>query len=229
MFLPRIQLHSPLQLIENDLPLKPQTHHQQKKKKQTNKKSVDPFTPPAAPQATNAAAGSSWEADPVLIPSNLVSSADEDIAQIYRQHWPQIRTRFSHQNRLQDWYNFRLSTISPASLGELNRIFADQPTVFKFNLAFGIILRNTETGALQYHHPSANNNLVLEQRFLVASAEDLDRLYEEIRNIDLLEWVRQQRPNSKWVVDLVTNVTWFFFGKSVIIRSAVTNACLGTL
>ena len=24
-----------------------------------------------------------------------------------------------------------------------------------------------------------------------------------------MEWVRQQRPNSKWVVDLVTNVTWF--------------------
>ena len=24
-----------------------------------------------------------------------------------------------------------------------------------------------------------------------------------------MEWVRQQRPNSKWVVDLITNVTWF--------------------
>ena len=148
--------------------------------------------------------------DPVLIPPNLVSSSDEDIAEIYRQHWPQIRTRFSRQNRLQDWYNFRLSTISLASLREqLSRIFADQPIVFKVNFALGFILRNTETGTLQYHHPSANNNLVLEQPFLVANAEDLDRLYEEIRNIDYLEWVRQQRPNSKWVVDLVTNVTWF--------------------
>ena len=24
-----------------------------------------------------------------------------------------------------------------------------------------------------------------------------------------MEWIRQQRPNSKWVVDLVTNITWF--------------------
>ena len=79
------------------------------------------------------------------------------------------------------------------------------------NFAFGFILRNTETGALQYHHPSANNNLVLEQPFLVSNTQDLDRLYEEIRNIDFLEWVRQQRPNSKWVVDLVTNVTWFLW------------------
>ena len=168
--------------------------------------------PPATPQSLTATAGSSWEADPVLIPSNLVPSSEENIAQMYRQHWPQIRTRFSRQNRLQDWYNFRLSTISPASLREqLSRIFADQNTVFKVNLSFGFILRNTETGALQYHHPSANNNLVLEQPFQASNREDLERAIEEISNIDFLEWVRQQRPNSKWVVDLVTNVTWFIW------------------
>ena len=81
--------------------------------------------------------------------------------------------------------------------------------MFKVNFAFGFILRNTETGALQYHHPSANNNLVLEQPFLVSNREALERLYQQIAEIDFLEWVRQQRPNSKWVVDLVTNVTWF--------------------
>ena len=129
---------------------------------------------------------------------------------MYRQHWPQIRTRSSRQNGLQDWYNFRLSTISPTALREqLNRIFADQPTVFKINLSFGFILRNTEIAALQYHHPSVNNNLVLEQPFLVSNQADLDRLYEQVNNIDFLEWVRQQRPNSKWTVDHITNVTWF--------------------
>ena len=144
------------------------------------------------------------------MPANLVPSSETDIADVYRQYWSQIRTRFSRQNRLQDWYNFRLSTISPASLREqLSRIFADQITVFKVNFAFGFILRNTETGALQYHHPSANNNLVSEQPFLVSNREDLERAIEEISNIDFLEWVRQQRPNSKRVVDLVTNVTWF--------------------
>ena len=81
--------------------------------------------------------------------------------------------------------------------------------MFKVNFSFGFILRNTETGALQYHHPSANNHLVLEQPFLISSPDDLERLYQQIAEIDFLEWVRQQRPNSKWVVDLVTNVTWF--------------------
>ena len=50
---------------------------------------------------------------------------------------------------------------------------------------------------------------MLEQPFLISNQDDLDRLYQEINNIDFLEWVHQQRPNSKWIVDPVTNVTWF--------------------
>ena len=75
----------------------------------------------------------------------------------------------------------------------------------KVNFSFGFILRNSETLALQYH-PSANNNLVLEQRFLVSNTQDLDRLYEQVNNIDFLEWVQQQRPKSKWMMDLVTKL-----------------------
>ena len=99
--------------------------------------------------AENAAASSGWEADPVLILSNLAPASEENTTQTYRQHRPQIRTRFSRQNCLQDWYNFRLSTISPTALREqLNRIFAHRTTVFEINFSFGFILRNTETGAL---------------------------------------------------------------------------------
>ena len=69
----------------------------------TNTAASEPSaTPQSAPQASAATAGSSWEADPVLIPSNLLSSSDEDVAQTYRQHWSQIRTRFSRHNKLQD-------------------------------------------------------------------------------------------------------------------------------
>ena len=76
-------------------------------------------------------------------------------------------------------------------------------------LRLGFILDNTETGTLQYHHSSANNNLVLEQPFFVSDQADLDHLYQQIVEINFLEWVRQRKPNSKWVVDMVTNATWF--------------------
>ena len=116
----------------------------------------------------------------------------------------------SAHNRLQDWYHFRLSAINPASLrAQLRRIFTNQPTVFTINFSFDFIKHNTETGALQYHHPSENNNLVLDQPFLVSNQDDLEQLYDQISNIDFLEWFRQQRPSSEWVVDLVTNVTCF--------------------
>lgn len=105
---------------------------------------------------------------------------------------------------------FHLSTINPHSLHQqLSQIFADQPTVFKINLSFGFILQNTETRALQCHQPSVNNNLVLEQPFLVSNQDDFELLYDQIRNIDSPEWVHQQRPSSKWVVDLIMNITWF--------------------
>ena len=50
---------------------------------------------------------------------------------------------------------------------------------------------------------------MLEQPFLVSNQDDLERLFDQISNIDFLEGVCQQRPSSKWVVDLVTNVTQF--------------------
>ena len=126
-----------------------------KKSKRSDQASPNTASGPSAtPQASTATAGSTFEADPVLIPANLIPDTEENIAETYRQHWSQIRSQFSRQNRLQDWYNFRLSTVSLTSLHEqLSRIFADQTTVFKVNLSFGFILRNTETGALQYHHP----------------------------------------------------------------------------
>ena len=57
---------------------------------------------------------------------------------------------------------------------------------------------------------------MLEQPFQISSPDDLDRLYQQIAENDFLEWVLQQRPNSKWVVDLVTNVTWFVSKLSLI-------------
>ena len=85
----------------------------------------------------------------------------------------------------------------------------------KIYFAFGFILHDTVTG-LQYHHPSGNNNKVLEQLFVISNQDDLGHLYEQI-NIDFLEWVQQQCPNSSYVA---TIVAWF--GRSGIIQLCTT-------
>ena len=72
-----------------------------KKSKRTDQASARTASEQPTPTQASAAA-SSWEADPVLIPANLVPATEQNIAETYRQHWPQIRTRFSRKNRLQD-------------------------------------------------------------------------------------------------------------------------------
>ena len=76
-------------------------------------------------------------------------------------------------------------------------------------MCLGFILRNNETGALQYYYASRNNEQVFEESFQITTAADLQQVGEALLNLDVLEWVRQWRPNSKWVVEQVTNITFF--------------------
>ena len=81
--------------------------------------------------------------------------------------------------------------------------------MFKLNVSFGFILRNNETGELQYYYASPNNEQVFEEPFQITTSADLPQVREALQNLDVLEWVRQRHPNSKWIVDVVTNITFF--------------------
>ena len=129
--------------------------------------------------------------DPIYPPADLPST-------LHRDHWRTIRTRQSRGNRVQDWYNYRLNSLNMGKLvSDVERIFQDQTTVFKLNLSFGFVLFNNETEQMQYHHSSANNNRVFETPFLVRNREDLQQVRLALENLDVFEWARQQRPNSK--------------------------------
>ena len=82
-------------------------------------------------------------------------------------------------------------------VSDVEHIFEDQTTVFKLNLSFGFVLFNNDIEEMQYHHTSANNNRVFETPFLVCSREDLQQVRTALENLDVFEWARQQRPNSK--------------------------------
>lgn len=101
---------------------------------------------------------SGWQEDPRNM-TDLPETQQNRIPE-YRRHWHQIRTRFSRRNRLLDWYNYRLSSLQPQELiNHLDQIFTDQSTVFKLNVSFGFILRNNETGELQYLYASTRLQL----------------------------------------------------------------------
>ncbi|KAJ8050966.1 hypothetical protein HOLleu_04358 [Holothuria leucospilota] len=89
-------------------------------------------------------------------------------------------------------------------------IFSDQRSVFKLNIGLGFFLRNVETCELRYYYAS-NNSKLFGEPLLITNISTLGHFTEVNLAQDLLEPARLQRPNSKWVVETITNVTYFMY------------------
>ena len=92
----------------------------------------------------------------------------------------------------------------------LQAIFRSQKNAFKINLAFGFILSNVEKGEKRYYYPS-QNGLILDEPLVVADEADLQRVLQRMGETDWLEYVSQQKPNSKWQIALLTNVAFHLY------------------
>ena len=100
----------------------------------------------------------------------------------------------------QDIYNVRVndSFIMDSFANTLRGIYQRQRSSFKINLSFSFVLRNIETGELRFFYASNNTN-VLDKPMLVHNDITFSQFIDVLRTLDVLEWVRNQRPNSKWV------------------------------
>ena len=93
---------------------------------------------------------------------------------------------------------------------ELGHIFTDQTTAFKINISYGFILRNRTSGRYKYYHSSCNCcGRYLDEPSLITNADTFENFLERINEPDILKWALNQRPNSDWVVEIVTNATIF--------------------
>ena len=50
---------------------------------------------------------------------------------------------------------------------------------------------------------------VVDEPSLITNAETFEKFMERIKEPDLLNWAVSQRPNSDWICEMVTNVTFF--------------------
>ena len=66
-----------------------------------------------------------------------------------------------------------------------------------------------ETGELRYYHSSQNNSRIFYVPHFIRTEEDLAKFLDELQGQDILEFIRQQRPDTKCVVHLLTNVTFY--------------------
>ena len=138
----------------------------------------------------------------------LVDEYGSELQDVIIQHWGSIRTHTSH-GPVQSRYNIRLMTSDIGGL-ELGHIFAAQTTAFKINIPYGFILRNRTSDRYRYYHSSCNCcGRYLDEPSLITNAETFQIFLERIKEPDILKWALSQRPNSDWVVELVTNATIF--------------------
>ena len=151
----------------------------------------DPLTPPPVEHAAN----------------DDLSSALQDFVQ---ENWGSVRTHVVH-GPIQTRYNRRLTSLDMRDLhDQLFLLFDQQTTAFKVNLSFGFILKQKVTGRLRYYHSSNNCcGRYMEEPALITNRADFESFQERIQEPDLLNWAVSQRPNSDWICELVTNVTFF--------------------
>ena len=151
--------------------------------------------------------------DPVLaVPvehaaNNELSSAIRDAV---RENWGSVRTHVVN-GPVQTRYNHRLTSLDTRDLhDQLFLLFEEQTTAFKVNVSFGFILKQKATNRLRYYHSSNNCcGRYLEEPSLITNRDDFDRFLARIQESDILQWAVAQRPNSDWVCEHVTNVTFF--------------------
>ena len=126
------------------------------------------------------------------------------------ENWASVRTHVV-RGPVQTRYNRRLTTTNLRVLNDpLGKLFNQQTMSFKINCSFGFILKDKVTSRLRYYHSSNNCcGRFLEEPSLITNRADFDSFLERIREPDILQWAIAQRPNSDWVCELVTNVTFF--------------------
>ena len=100
----------------------------------------------------------------------------------------------------------------------LDQIFKEQSTSFKINGSLGFVLRHRVTHELRYFHSSVNNHRLLDMPILVANRDNFQDFIDAIDWDEILEIVRQQRPDSAWVVDEVTNLTIYINHLELLIK-----------
>ena len=113
------------------------------------------------------------------------------------------------ENGRQRVYNFAMVTLDLKYLLKmLDVVFGSLKCAAKPNVAFGFVLKNVRDGNFKYSYAHENNTL-LERSKLVVTTEDLTKIRNLLRQIDVIELCTRERANTIWKIDKLTNATTF--------------------
>ena len=124
-------------------------------------------------------------------------------------HWKSIKT-FSKLGCVQDIFNFYINDDLFSLKNEFLDMFYKQTCRFKINFSFGFILRNCSDNSFRYWHASSGVDRILDHPQLISNFLDFETFLNKVFEQDMLEKARLSRPNSSWVVEVVSNITFLY-------------------
>ena len=106
-------------------------------------------------------------------------------------------------------FNFQMSKLETKTINEkLEEVFIKLDSAAKINIAQGFVLRNIGTGEYGYFYAHENNTLLEKSRLLYTKA-DLVTIQGKLEKFDIVEQCTQERQNTKWRFELITNTKIF--------------------
>ena len=123
--------------------------------------------------------------------------------------WKSIKA-FSKQGCVQDIFNFYINDDLFSSKNDFLGTFHKQRSRFKINFSFGFILRDCGDNSFWYWYTSNGVDRILDQPLHITNFSDFETFLNKVFEQGMLEKARLPRPNSSWVVEFVSNITFFY-------------------
>ena len=133
---------------------------------------------------------------------------DPNLQQVYIRNFHRIRDTETINRRSKIFLRYLNHSNSPlieTIARVLKDIFLRQTNAFKINLSFSFILQHRETGEFRYHYASNNDQLLNSPR-LIRNQHDLDTLLDFLTSQDFPSHLKDQRPNTKWVIERIVSL-----------------------
>ena len=133
---------------------------------------------------------------------------DERLKQLYKTHMGQIKDQEIRGRRTQTYLRYlndQRGTLINNMETIMKEIYHHQSHAFKINLSFSFILQHHETLEYRYFYASNNEQLLKSPR-LIRNKQDLQNLLSHLAAKDFPSLLKEQRPNTKWVIERIVNL-----------------------
>lgn len=134
---------------------------------------------------------------------------DNELRHVYEVNEGLILRGHEH-GQVKSEYNFPTQDLEGGVdevMNHLGHVYQDEDNAFKVNVVLGMILKNTDTEEYRYFVPYENSTL-FEKSLMVTNSQSLDHIRRRKEQVMTDDYLRQQRPDTKWKCFMVTNIVF---------------------